>query len=145
MAKNDLHKLIKNDMIEAVKGRYSDTASVLKYTLGEFSRLKGSKDGKELIGSILTDVQVIRVIKKVIESERKVLEITKETNSITIDLLSHYLPKLVDEQTVKLWIENNIDFSVLNNKMQAIGIVKKEFGDSVDAKAIKDMIQRWEV
>lgn len=143
--KNNLHKLIKNDMVASVKVGDTEVASMLKYTLGEFSRLKGSKDGKELIGNILTDVQVIRVIKKIIEAERKVLELKKENSSLIIKVLSRYLPKLIDEQVIKTWITNNIDFSKFNNKMQAIGIVKKEFGDSVDAKIVKNIIQTWEV
>lgn len=139
-----LQNNVKTDMIKAVKDGNTENAQILKYTLGEFSRLKGTKDGKDIVGEVLTDDQALRVIKKIIESERKLLETIGGEDTQLIKVLSEYLPKTLDEATVVSWIKDNVDFSSLKNKMQAVGLIKKEFGNNVDAKMVNNIVQNWE-
>lgn len=134
-----LQELIKSDMIEAVKSK-SGTATNLKYILGEFSRLKGTKDGKAYIGNTLTDEQVIRVLTGIITGEEKLLALVKGTSSTLKPLAEKYLPKKATRQEVLEFI-TTIDFSKLKNKMVAVGITKKHFGTSGDGKMISDIIQ----
>ena len=128
-------------MVEATKDRRA-SASILKYTLGEFSRLKGTKDGKELITAKLTDTQAIRVIKRIIDAETKLIEMKGYTDTGLVHTLSQYLPKLVSEDEVKQWVADNVDFTTLKNKMQAVGMVKQAFGDNVDAKVVSKLIMQ---
>lgn len=135
-----LQEEIKKDMVIATKAKKA-SASILKYTLGEFSRLKGTKDGgPDIIGAKLTDTQAIRVIKRIIDAETKLIEMTGIADTGVVYILSKYLPKVISVDEVKTWLDNNVDFSSLNNKMQAVGMVKKEFGNTVDAKVASKLI-----
>lgn len=134
-----IHTKIHLDLQEALK---SGTTSVsdLRYILGEFSRLKGTKDGKNYISDMLTDEQAIRVLKGIISGEEKLLELVPNTVSTLKPLAETYLPKKATREELLTFIAT-IDFSQLKNKMQAIGIVKKHFGILVDGQMVNNIIQ----
>jgi len=134
-----LHEAIKADLATATKSK--DTkVSDLRYILGEFSRLKGIKDGKVYIGDTLTDEQAIRVLTGIIAGENKLLELVPNTTSTLKPLAESYLPTKISKEELVSFI-NTIDFTQLKNKMMAVGIVKKHFGTSVDAQMVNDIIQ----
>jgi hypothetical protein len=135
-----LQERLREDLRTAIK-THSDTANDLKYILGEFSRLKGTKDGKEYIGSVLTDTQVIRVMKGIIAGENKLIELVPNTVSTLIPLIETYLPKQVSTEELLSFI-STIDFSKLVNKMQAVKIIKAHFGETVDGKVVSELIQK---
>jgi len=135
-----LHTKIKEDLLLAIKNK-SDTINDLKYILGEFSRLKGTKDGKEYIGDLLTDTQAIRVLKLVVAGEDKLLELLPSSTSTLKPLIETYLPKQITAYELHSFIAT-IDFSKLSNKMQAVKIVKEKFGNAVDGKIVSDLIQK---
>lgn len=134
-----LHETIKVDLLHAIK---SKSASIidLRYILGEFSRMKGVKDGKVYIGEILTDAQAIRVINGIIAGENKLLEIVKGSTSTLKPLCEAYLPKKATRQELLEFI-STIDFSTLRNKMEAVGITKKAFGVTADGELILEIVQ----
>ena len=134
-----LHEQLKNDLTTAIKNK-SETVGDLKYILGEFSRLKGTKDGKNYIGSELTDAQVIRVLKLIVAGEDTLLEAVPTAVSTLKPLIAQYLPKQVSREELLAFIAT-IDFSQLKNKMMAVGLVKKHFGDTVDGKVVNEIIQ----
>ncbi len=138
-----LHEIIKRDLMEAVKSKKS-TVLDLKYILGEFSRLKGTKDGKTYIGSTLTDEQSIRVLVGIIAGEDKLLAIVKGSTSTLKPLCESYLPKKATEEEVLAFI-NTIDFSQLKNKMMAVGTIKKHFGTACDGKMVSGLVQNLDV
>jgi uncharacterized protein YqeY len=135
-----LHERIKEDLSYAIKNK-SETLNDLKYILGEFSRLKGTKDGKEYIGSVLSDTQVIRVLKLIVAGEDKLIELVPTSVSTLKPLINTYLPKQISELDLLNFI-STIDFSTLGNKMQAVKIIKSHFGASVDGKLVSDLIQK---
>lgn len=135
-----IHERLKEDMQEALKNKLV-VANDLKYILGEFSRLKGTKDGKEYIGSTLTDTQAIRVLKAIIAGENKLLELVPTANSTLIPLIDTYLPKQISLEELTSFV-STIDFSMLTNKMQAVKLVKEHFGSSVDGKVVSEFIQK---
>lgn len=137
-----IHDKIKKDLTEATKSKNS-TVTDLKYILGEFSRLKGTKDGKEYIGEALTDEQAVRVLEGIIAGENKLLEIVKGSASTLKPICESYLPKKVTRQELLEFI-TTIDFSLLKNKMQAVKIVKDHFGTKVDGKMASDIIKNIE-
>ncbi len=134
-----IQQIIKEDFIKARKGSI-DTFEDLKYILGEFSRLKGTKDGKTYIGDTLTDEQSIRVLNGIIAGENKLLDLVKGSSSTLKPVAELYLPKKASRQEVLDFI-TTIDFTKLKNKMMAIGITKKHFGTSGDGKMISDIIK----
>lgn len=134
-----IHTQIHLDLQEALKSG-AKTVSDLRYILGEFSRLKGTKDGKEYVGDVLTDEQSIRVLKGIISGEEKLLELVPTAVSTLKPLIAQYLPKQVSREELLAFIAT-IDFSQLKNKMMAVGLVKKHFGDTVDGKVVNEIIQ----
>ena len=52
-----------------------------------------------------------------------------------------YLPKQASEEEIRKWIQENIDFSVFKNKMQAMKPIMAHFGSSVDGNTVKNILQ----
>jgi hypothetical protein len=138
----ELHERVRVDVTAAIKTK-ADNTTDLRYILGEFSRLKGTKDGKSYIGDKLTDEQAIRVLEGVITGENKLLEILKDSTSTLKPLCESYLPKKATRQELLEFI-TTIDFSKLKNKMMAVGITKKHFGVAADGKLITEIVQNIE-
>ena len=102
--------------------------------LGEFGRL----DKKEL-----SDDEVVKILKKLIKSEREVLEQKGETaDSAFIEIIEAYLPKMASEVEILSWIRENVDFSQFKNKMQAMGVIMKHFGATADGSVVKEILQK---
>lgn len=107
--------------------------TILRIVLGEIDR----QSKKEL-----TDLEVEKIIKKLIKAEEELLESTgRSTDPAFIALLNLYLPKQLSDDEIEDWIRENVDFSNLKNKMQAIGIVTKNLGSAVDGNKVKEIIK----
>lgn len=106
--------------------------TILRIVLGEIDR----QPKKEL-----TDLEVERIIKKLIKSEEELLESGgRGTDPAFMAFLNLYLPRELSDDEIEDWIRENVDFSTLNNKMQAIGIVTKNLGSAVDGNKVKKII-----
>jgi len=75
--------------------------------------------------------------------KEKINELGDKLTSIKINIAKSYLPKEVSEEEIIEWITSNIDFSKLKNKMQAIGITKKHFGESINPVLVKNIVESW--
>lgn len=134
-----LHEVIKADLTIATKNKLP-TVSNLRYILGEFSRLKGNKDGKVYISETLTDEQAIRVLTGIIAGETKLLELVPGTTSTLKPLAEAYLPVKATREELLTFI-TTIDFSQLKNKMMAIDLVKKGLSPLlVDSKELSILL-----
>ena len=130
----NLQKQIKSDLTAAMKAKDEEKKDTLRVILGEFGRL----DKKEL-----SDDEVVKILKKLMKSEKEVLEKKgDETDSRFIKIIENYLPKMATEADITKWIEQNIDFSEFKNKMQAMGLIMKHFGVTADGNAVKKILQR---
>lgn len=101
--------------------------------LGEFARMEEK---------ILPDGQVIRILKKLIKSEKEVLE--RQGANIDYDfikIIQDYLPAMATEKEVGTWIRENIDFSRYKNKMQAMREIMVHFGDTADGNMVKQILK----
>ena len=127
-----LQETIQNDLRQSLKNRNSENANCLKILISEFQR--GEK-------KILSDDEVLRILKKLEKSELELLTITKNETSIFLEALQKYLPKMITDEEIKAWVSSNVDFSKLKNKMQAVGAVTKHFGQAVDGNVVKKIIQ----
>jgi hypothetical protein len=124
-----LQEKIQKDMRET---RDPVIKSVLRIVLGELQR----QPKKEL-----SDLEVERIIKKLCQAEEDLLKISgKATDHAFLAILNLYLPEELTEEQIEQWIRDNVDFSSLKNKMQAISIVTKHFGSAVDGKIVKKIV-----
>ena len=130
----NLQKQIKSDLTAAIKAKDEEEKDTLRVILGEFARL----DKKEL-----SDDEVAKILKKLIKSEKEVLEKKGDENdSRFISIIENYLPKMATQAEITNWIEQNIDFSEFKNKMQAMSLIMKHFGATADGNAVKKLLQK---
>jgi uncharacterized protein YqeY len=130
----NLQNKIKKDLSAAIKARDENKKNTLRVVLGEFGRL----DKKEL-----SDDEAVKILKKLIKSEKEVLEQKGEAeNSAFIEIVESYLPKMAAEEEISAWIRQNVDFSQFKNKMQAMGVIMKHFGAAADGSVVKEILQK---
>jgi uncharacterized protein YqeY len=129
-----IQEQIKKDLMQAMKAKDEDTKSALRIVMGEFGR--GEK--KEL-----SDDDAVKVLKKLIKSERETLEQSgKQGSNRYIDILESYLPKMATDEDITRWISENIDFSNYKNKMQAMRDIMAHFGSAADGNRVKEILQK---
>ena len=130
----NLQNQMKKDLSAAIKAKDEKKKDALRVILGEFGRL----DKKEL-----SDDEIVKILKKLMKTEKEVLEQKGETaDSEFIKVIENYLPKMATEEEITAWIHQNIDFSQFKNKMQAMGIIMKHFGAAADGNFVKKIIQK---
>ena len=77
-------------------------------------------------------------IKKNLDEVRKVCGLIANDEYI-YEVVESYIPKGISEEEIKEFI-STIDFSQFKNKMQAMGIIMKHFGPSVDGNVVKKIL-----
>ena len=129
-----IQEKIKQDLVAAMKAKDDETKNALRVAMGEFGR----SDKKEL-----SDDDVIKTLKKLIKSEKELLQQKGESNdSPFIDVLAGYLPQMAGEAEIVAWIKENIDFSQFKSNMQAMGPIMKQFGANADGNMVKEILQK---
>jgi uncharacterized protein YqeY len=129
-----LQQQIKKDLTSAMKARDEETKSTLRVVMGEFARA----DKKEL-----SDEDVIKVLKKLIKSEKETLaQQGDEESSPFIRTIETYLPQMATDSEIGTWINEHVDFKQFKNKMQAMGPIMKHFGPRADGNTVKSILQK---
>lgn len=125
---------VRNKMKRAMKEDDKAMKMATRMVLGEVPRLN-KKAGESPL-----DTEMVRIIKGLIKSERMTLEFSGVDTSEYLESLEGLLPEVVSEEDIRSYI-NTIDFTTLKNKMQAINLVKRYFGEtSVDSAVVKRII-----
>ncbi len=128
-----LQKKIKKDLTAAIKAKNEEKKETIRVVLGEFARL----DKKEL-----SDDDVIKVLKKLVKSEKELLEKRGDTtDSPFIKIIEDYIPDMATKEEIMQWINQNVDLSEFKNKMQAMGPIMKHFGQRADGNTVKELLQ----
>ena len=128
-----LQEKIKKDLTTAMKAKDTVRKDALRVVLGEFGRAETKE---------LPDKEVVRVIKKLIKSEKELLEKSGKTeDSEFIRTIETYLPQMATDEDIKAWVFENIDFSQFNNKMQAMRPIMQHFGETADGETVKRILQ----
>lgn len=127
-----LQETIKSQLKGAMKAKDSARVGVIRILIGEFQR----QPDKEL-----SDDKVIGIIKKLIKSEKELIEAGGEGDADYITILESYLPQQASEDDIKAWVSANIDFSQYGNKMQAMKPIMAHFGSSADGNTVKKVLQ----
>ena len=139
-----LQTQIKVEQIKARKAGNKENLAAYNILLGELARLQGSKDPwtNTLQTSDLSDEVTKKVLKRVQVQELELLKLTEQTKSTLSIILDTLVPNnMIDEGVIIAWIGREINFDKLKSPNQAIGMVKKHFGDSVDGKIVKRIIE----
>ena len=129
-----IQQQIKKDLMEAMKAKDEEKKSTLRVIMGEFAR----SDVKEL-----SDEAVIKVLKKLIKSEKETLaQKGSDEETAFIQIIETYLPQMASEEEIVAWVNDNIDFSQFKSKMQAMGPIMKHFGARADGNTVKQILQK---
>lgn len=125
-------KEIKQIRIQAKKSGDQSLAMTTSMILGEAQR---SPDK-----NMINDDLIYDIIDKLIKDEKELLSHRdKETSSYLENLLKFQRPKVSTDNMINYF--KKIDFSKLKNKMQAIKMLKNEFGEkNVDGDKAKEIL-----
>jgi uncharacterized protein YqeY len=127
-----LQQSISAELQVSIKNRDSARTGAVRILIGEFQRQPEK---------VLSDEQVVGIIKKLLKSERELLAASGQSTSDFIEVLEGYLPEQASEDEIRKWIQENIDFSGFKNKMQAMKPIMAHFGSSVDGNTVKNILQ----
>jgi len=127
-----LQEQIKKDLAAAMKAKDDEKKSVLRVIMGEFGRQAQKEIG---------DDEVIKIIKKLVKSEKEVLEKSGavQTNRF-IQVAESYLPRTATEEDIRFWIAANINLNDFKNKMQAMRPIMQHFGANADGNLVKKVL-----
>jgi len=143
-----LHDKIRADLKTAMLGKDNSARDTLRQILSEFPNLtvaivleSGKKTTRVKKPDEITDDDILDIIRKLVKSEKTVLEFKNEASSPYLALLEKYLPRMASENEIRDWISANLDFAALKNSMQAMGPVMKHFGKLADGNLVKKILQ----
>lgn len=89
----------------------------------------------------ITDEEVIGIIRKLIKSEKTVLDARQEQTSGYLQTLERYLPQMATREEIESWIRENVDFAEFKSPLQAMGPIMKHFGKQADGNLVKQVLQ----
>ncbi|MCP3951202.1 MAG: GatB/YqeY domain-containing protein [Desulfobacterales bacterium] len=143
-----LHDKIRADLKTAMLGKDDSARDTLRQILSEFPNLtvpivleSGKKTTRVKKPDEITDDDILDIIRKLVKSEKTVLEYKGSESSPYLALLEKYLPRMALESEIKDWVATNIDFAQFKNSMQAMGPVMKHFGKLADGNLVKKILQ----
>jgi uncharacterized protein YqeY len=130
-----LQEQIKKDLTLAMKAKDDMKKDTLRVIMGEFGRMNSKT---------LSDDDVVRVLKKLINSEKETLQQQgrDSADSAYIKIIETYLPQMASDEEIKAWIDENVDFSQYKNKMQAMKTIMTHFGSTADGNTVKEILQK---
>lgn len=130
-----MQESLREDLKVAMKARDTDRTGAIRILMGEFARQPEK---------VLSDEQVIAIVKKLIKSERELLAAQNQEGSPFLTIMEEYLPKQASEEDIYEWVKKNIDFSAYGSKMQAMKPIMQHFGSAVDGNTVKKVLQRFD-
>lgn len=143
-----LHDKLKQDLKTALLGRDASAKDCIRMIMSEYPKLtvpltleSGKKTTRLKKSEEITDDDILNIIRKLVKSEKSVLEFKKENSSGYLEMLERYLPQMASEQEIEIWISKNIDLAGYKNPMQAMGPVMKHFGKLADGNLVKLILQ----
>lgn len=130
-----LYETLRKNWIVARKAKSPEIGSYA-LIIGELDRLKGTKDKwtKTLQTGNPEDLIVRKICDELRKGEAEKQTLGVEFDYVLLDVLDREVPlttKLTHTEMVT-WFKDNVDFTKLKSPMQAIGMIKKEFGDAID-------------
>jgi len=143
-----LPEKIRADLKTAVRNRHAVVRDTLRQIMAEYPGLtvpirleSGKKTTRPKRTEEITSEDVIEIIRRLVKSEKTVLEAKGQPTSEYLQTLERYLPKTADRDEIEAWIKANIDFSRYKSPMQAMGDIMKHFGKRADGSQVKQILQ----
>ena len=143
-----LYDKIREDMKRAMVKKENRVRDTMRLIMGEFPGLtvaitleNGKKTTRVKTSEEITDEDVQGIIRKLVKSEKTVLEHKKEETSDYLELLECYLPKAATSEEIRAWIQDHVDLSRFKSPMQAMGQVMKHFGKQADGNQVKEILK----
>lgn len=127
-----LQEKIKADLKESMLARNEVRTSALRVLIGEFQR-QGVK--------ILSDSEVLAVIRKLIKSENETMARSGVAQSPYLEVLDGYMPKAPGEAEIRAWIEANVNFADYPNKVQAMKPIMAHFGGLAEGNLVRRILE----
>lgn len=127
---------LKKAKLKAVKAKDIDKRDAINMILGEVPRLNKPKNEK------VTDQELIIIINKLVKSELITLkhaEINPDKSDY-LKTLKSYLPKMMTEEEISIWILDNIPLSDYSIPIQAMKDVMKELKGKADGSLVKKVL-----
>lgn len=131
---NTLQKQIEKDLKNT---EHKDIKNSLKVVVGELQRQRNKE---------VPDDEVIKILKKLTKYVDETPEELRTKELLFYrEIINTYIPKndITDEEILD-WIKNNVDFTALKNKMQAVGVVMKNFQGKLDGARVKELVTNYE-
>jgi len=131
-----LEEKVRQDLKQAMINKDDAKKSTLRMVIGEIPRLNKNAGEKP------TDKEIESIIRKLIKSETQALGLAKENvrDSLYINVLNEYLPKMMSEQEIEDWIAGNITLEDYNPRMKAMGVIMKALKGKADGNTVKKML-----
>ena len=147
-----LPEKIRQDLKTAMRNKDSSVRDALRQVMSEYPTLTVPvkvelEDGRTKDTTRpkreeeITDDEVIGIIRKLIKSEKTLLDARQENTSAYLQTLECYLPQMASREDIERWIRENIDFSGFKSPMQAMGPIMKHFGKQADGNLVKQVLQ----
>ncbi len=143
-----LLKKLKDDLKKAMLGKNNQVRDTIRIIMGEYPSLtvpitleSGKKTTRVKKPEEITNDDLLGIMRRLVKSEKTVLEIKKKNSSDYLIILESYLPEMATKEEITVWITENIDFSKFKNSMQAMGTIMKHFGKLADGNLVKQLLQ----
>jgi uncharacterized protein YqeY len=132
-----LEETLRKDLKKAMLAKDDDTKNAIKMVLSEIPRLN------KRAGEKATDAEIVGIMNRLIKSETIVLEYSKihPSESVFINTLLKYVPKMMSEEEISKWIDDNIDLTSFPNKMSAMKPIMMELKGEADGNVVKKVLQ----
>ena len=130
----NLQEQLRLDLRISMKNKDIPTRDTIRVIMGDMAR----SPKKEL-----SDKEVISIIRKLVKNEMEFLESTNNSSSPFLRAANRYLPTLVTDEVLFKWINDNIDFSLFKNKMQAMKPIMEHFGINVNGNDVKKILEKF--
>ena len=130
-----LYDEIKQDLKESMKIKNMERVNALRVIMGEFPRLN------KLAGELPTDDEVLKILKSLKKNEELVLEKLNKTDSIYLNVIKSYLPKMMSREEIKVFIlASGIDTNSGENVGQLTGKAMKDLKGKAEGSLVKEVL-----
>jgi uncharacterized protein YqeY len=124
-----LQTQIREDMVNAMKSRDTETVSLLRVVAGEFGR----------IGKDLSDEEATKVIRKMVENAKELGNLNE------VEILDKYLPQMLGEFQIKTIVGGIIQankFSGMQDMGKVMTIIKNHpMSAEIDGKLASQIVR----
>ena len=130
-----LYDKLKQDLKESMKIKNMERVNALRVIMGEFPRLN------KLAGELPTDDEVLKILKGLKKNEEMVLEKLNKTESVYLNVIEGYLPKMMSKEDVKAFIlSSGINLKGGENIGQITGKLMKDLKGKAEGSLVKEVL-----